>query len=257
MIRALMRTTAWMLCAAAFAIGAQAQTSAPENNTAKVIPGQIVVDEATTVVQSMKQDPTVAGLVAHAKAVLVVPRYGANPARLENGAQRDSPEGSTTRASEAMVRHGSPGVFLVHSEGWSSPAFFSIANADMHAMPSGSGSDQQANERGVPVVLMFMTSHAADQLRGANTVSLSGLNVAGYSDHPRGAASNADVVAWTPHHVMQAATVAAAQIHYDTTASNAYYMNPASLQDILTDNVTTQRASRLQSALSTRVASSK
>lgn len=255
MIRALMRTTPWLLWAAVFAVTAQAQIAAPESNTAKVIPGQVVVDQATTVVQDMKQDPDVAGLMDHAKAILIVPGYGANPARLENRAERESPEGNTRQASEAMLRYGSPGVFLVHGLGWSSPAFFSISNAGMNS--NNTGNSEQPNERGVPLAMMFMSSQAADRMRGANNVSLSGLNVARYGDGPRGSASNADVIVWTPHHMMHAGDLAAAQIHYDATASNAYYMNQATLQDILTDNVSTPRASQLQGALSMRVASSK
>lgn len=252
MIRALMRTTPWVLSAAAFALTAQAQIAANTGNTAKVIPGQIVVDEATAVVQNMRQNPDAAGLLDNAKAVLIVPGYGANPSRLSNSAQREAPEGNTTHTSQAMVRYGSPGVFLMRSGGWSAPAFFSISNVAADATNSSSN-----NGQGVPVVMMFMTSQALDRMRNdANNVSLSGLTVAHSSDHPRGSASGADVVIWAPHPVMMHQTdLAAAQIHYDYTASNAYYMNQATLNDILTSNVSTTRAVHLQDALSARVAS--
>lgn len=255
MIRNWMRTTPWLLCAAALAVSAQAQTARPEDNTAKVIPGQVVVDEATTVVQRMKQDPAVAGIMDHAKAVLIVPRYGANPSRLVDRAQRESPAGDTTRASEALVRAGSPGVFLVHTAGWSAPAFFSVRSAAMNDNDNSSHSEH--NGRGMPLVLMFMTAHAADQLQGSNNLSLSGLNVARYHPGSHERLSNADVVAWTPHRMMHGEDLADAQIHFDGAASNAYYMNQATLAEILSSNVSTQRASRLQGALSMRVASSK
>ncbi len=258
MIRALMRTTPWLLCAAAFALTAQAQTVARPDNTAKVIPGQIVVNEATTVVQNMKQNPDLAGLLDHAKAVLIVPGYGANPSQLGNTANRDSPEGNTTHTTQAMVQHGSPGVFLLHSEGWSAPAFFSVSNVAVNAMNSStSHSSASNNGHGAPLVMMFMTSHGADRLQNdVNNVSLSGLNVAHSSDHPRGSPSSADVVIWAPHPSMMHQTdLSTAQIHYDYTASNAYYMNRATLNDILTSNVSTTRAVHLQDALSTRVAS--
>lgn len=254
MIRTLLRTTPWLLCAAAIAVTAQAQTERPENNTAKVIPGQIVVDEATRVVQHMKQDPAVAGLIDQAKAVLIVPRYGANPSRLVQRAERTSPEDNTTRAADEMVRHGSPGVFLVHAAGWSAPAFFSISDADMH---HNANNEQPGHERGVPLVIMFMTARGADQMQQGTDVSLSGLNVARYSDHANRPLSDADVVLWTPRRMMHDGDIAAARIHFDGAGSNAYYMNQATLPEILASNVSTARAAQLQGALMQRVASAK
>lgn len=252
------RTTPWLLYAAAVAVTAQAQIATNQDNTAKVIPGQIVVDESTTVVQNMKQDdPGLAELVNHAKAVFIVPRYGANPARLASRAERNSPEGNTSHSTQAMVRYGSPGVFLLRSGGWSAPAFFSIgiSNAAMTAINNSSGNNDPANERGIPLVMMFMSSQAADHMQSANTVSLSGLNVARYSDSTRGSAPSADVVVWTPHAMVHQRDLTAEQIHFDGTASNAYYMNQVTLNDILASNVSTTRATQLQNALSRRVAS--
>jgi lipid-binding SYLF domain-containing protein len=246
MIRALMRTTPWLLCAAAFAVSAQAQIASDQDNTSKIIPGQIVVNEATPVVQNMKQDPNVAALLEQAKAVLIVPGYGANPSQLANQAAHENLEGNTSHTTKAMERYGSPGVFLLHSGGWSAPAFFSVSNT---------ASSEQAGEHGMPVVMMFMNSHAAEHMQNADTVSLSGLKVAPYSDSAHGSASSADVVIWTPHGVTHEADLTAAKIHFDDQASNSYYMNQVTLNDILASNVSTTRAVQLQNALSNRVAS--
>ena len=246
-MRVLIRTTPWLLGAAAVALTAQAQIAAPEYNTGRTIPGQIVVDQSTSVVQSMKQDSAVAGLMDHAKAVLIVPGYGANASQLANSAKQASVEGSTTRTVDAMTRHGSPAVFLVHSSGWSSPAFFSVSNINFGDMSN------HPSDKGVPLVMMFMNSHAADRLQNVTNASLSGLSVAPYSDR----ASNADVIVWSPHPLAHGANLTAAQLHFDSTASSSFYMNQASESDILSDNVTSARASQLQNALSTKVASSR
>jgi hypothetical protein len=251
-----MRTTPWLLCAAALAVTAQAQTARPENNTAQVIPGQIVVDEATGVVQNMKQQAELAGVMDHAKAVLIVPRYGADPARLVDRAERTSPSANTSLASDSMVKHGSPGVFLLHTAGWSAPAFFSVGKVPMSDTDNASNGAQN-RQRGMPLVMMFMSARAAKQMQGSNKVSLAGLNVSHYSDRPRGSLSDADVVVWTPHAMPHDGDLAAAQIHYDDAASNAYYMNQATESQILSSNVSTARATRLQGALAQRVASSK
>ena len=245
-MRALIRTTPWLLCAAAVAVSVQAQIAAPEYNNGRTIPGQMVVDQSASLVQSMKQDASVAGLMDHAKAVLIVPGYGANPSQLASGAKQQSVEGQTTPTANAMTRHGSPGVFLVHSvRSWSSPAFFSVSNINMGDMSN------HPTDKGVPLVMMFMNSHAADRLKNVSNASLSGLSVAPYSSH----ATNADVVVWSPHPMAHGANLTTAQLHYDSTASSSFYMNQASESDILSDNVTSPRASQLQNALSTKVAS--
>jgi hypothetical protein len=246
-MRVLIRTTPWLLCAAAVAVTAQAQIAAPEYNTGRTIPGQMVVDQSASLVQSMKQDAGVAALMDHAKAVLIVPGYGANASQLANSAKQQSVEGQTTPTAEAMTRHGSPGVFLVHQSGWSSPAFFSVSNIDMRDM------SHQPSNNGVPLVMMFMNSHAADRLQNVSNASLSGLSVAPYNRN----ATNSDVVVWSPHPVAHGANLTTAQLHFDSTASSSFYMNQASESDILSDNVTSARARQLQNALSTKVASSK
>lgn len=245
-MRVLIRTTPWLLCAAAVAVTAQAQTAAPEYNTGRTIPGQTVVDQATTVVQFIKQEPPVVALLDQAKAVLIVPGYGANPSQLANSSKQASVEGPTTHTADSMTRHGSPGVFLVRSSTWSSPAFFSVSDVMSNT-----------SERGMPLVLLFMSKHAADRMQNVNNTSLVGLKVVRDSEHSYKSASNADVVVWSPHPMTESANLTAAQLHFDSTASSSFYMNQASESDILSDNVTSARASQLQNALSTKVASSK
>ena len=251
MFRASIRTISSLLCAAACALTAQAQTATNQENTAEAIPGQIVVNEATTVAQTMKQQPDLAELLDHAKAVLIVPGYGADPSQLRNRAKSESAEGSTANTSRALERYGSPGVFLMHQGGWSAPAFFSVSDVAINA------ENANATEHGTRLVLIFMTSHGAERMENdAKNVSLRGLKVAHVTDHPAGSGSGADVVIWAPNPTMiHQADLLGAKIHYDHTGSNAYYTKPVTLNDILANNHSTTRANQLQTALSTRVAS--
>jgi hypothetical protein len=266
MLQAFTKATPWLVCAAVFAVSAQAQTARPENNTAKVIPGQIVVDQATRVVDHAKENPAMAALIDHAKAVLIVPRYGQSQTAVVNRAEQAAPSDNTTRSAVALTRNGSPGVFLVHSAGnWSSPAFFSVTRVNGSAMHSS------ARRYGMPVVMVFMTAKAADELArsGIGAASLSHLDVARYLDHGNKSLADADVVVWTPrarygqydrsaqHDRLGQRWIADHEFHFDSTASNAYYMNQVSLANILSTNVSTPRSSALQGALSTKVASAR
>jgi hypothetical protein len=249
MISDLTKATPWLLCAAVFAVNAQAQTATPESNTAKIIPGQIVVDQATQVVERVKQTAGMASLIDNAKAVLVVPRYGESQSAVINQANRAAP-GDSTRSAVALTRNGDPGVFLVRGiASWSSPAFFSVA-------PSN-GSEPRANgseAHGMPIVMVFMTDKAADQFKTTGTFSLSGLDAVRYSG-PRSRLADADVIVWTPADWSGQRWIASHEFHFDGAGSNAYYRNQVSLGDILSSTVGTDRSLGLQTALSTKVAS--
>src|SRR5690242_9561185 len=118
-----MRATQWLLCAAVCsAMNAQALAqSGPmlNSDTAKVVAGQIVVNEATRVIDRVKQDPGMASLINNAKAVLTVPLYGESQSAFMDRAERSAP-GYTTSSAVALTMNGSPGVFLLHGAvGWS------------------------------------------------------------------------------------------------------------------------------------------
>jgi hypothetical protein len=236
-------TTAWLLIATAFSTGAQAQTGIPFFGTGQVIPGQVVIDESTYVVEQAKQDPGMESLIGSAKAIYIVPRYGDRSSVIEQ-AQDRSPTASVRPAATDITTRGSPGAFLLNGlGGWSSPAFFTVA--------LGNNSDES---RGSAIIMVFMTDRAARTLRGCATgiCSLSGLNVTRFSGDSGSSPRDADVVVWTPEHVQSAGPVQGETISFRDLASDAFYNNQATLFQILNNAVTTNRTWYLQTALLVR-----
>jgi hypothetical protein len=245
----MMRTTPWLLLAAAFASSSPAQVTQGRNNGETIAPQQ-VVDEATSTVHSAKQDPGLDALIQRSKAVFIVPRFGESAAAVAKEAANASPSAGTGQSAAALTRYGSPGVLLAHgTRSWSSPAFFSVAGV------SNNTANQDTSGRGTPVIALFMTTSAAHKMETNGTFSLSGLKVAQYSAQPTTPLENADIVVWSPGHVATSVGVESSRIHFDTTGSTAFYMNQATLGEILSDNVSTGRAVGLQNALASRVAS--
>jgi lipid-binding SYLF domain-containing protein len=191
-------------------------------------------------------------LIQRSKAVLIVPRFGESPSAVAKQAENASSSSGTGQGAVALTKYGSPGVLLVQgrrANNWSSPAFFSVAGV------SNSTANQDTSGRGTPVIAVFMTQSAADKMETSGTFSLSDLSVAQYSAQPTTPLENADIVVWSPRHLTTSVGVKSSRIHFDSTASNNFYTNEASLGDILGNNVTTGRAVKLQDALASRVAS--
>jgi hypothetical protein len=243
------RTTPWLLLAAAFATSSQAQVMPQGANTGMTIAPQQVINEATSTVQSARQDTGMDALIQRSKAVFIVPRFGESAAAVAKEAANASPSAGTSQSAAALTKYGSPGVLLAHGRNWSSPAFFSVAGV------SNSTANQDTNGRGTPVMALFMTDSAAHKMETNGTFSLSDLKVVPYSAQPTTPLENADIVVWSPTHVTTSIGVESSRIHFDSTGSNAFYMNQATLGEILTDNVTSGRAQGLQNALASRVAS--
>lgn len=242
--------TAWLLLAAAFSVSAQAQTGLPFFGTGQVIPGQVVVDESTDVVEQAKQDPGMESLIDSAKAIFIVPEYG-DTSSVGDKARNLSPSSSVRPATLDLTTQGSPGAFLLRGlGGWSSPAFFAVA------WPNYGNEGPDAYARGTPIVMTFMTDRAARPIRGCatGTCSLSGLKVTRYSNDSGSSIADADVVVWTPNPVRSAGPVPGERFTFRDLASSAFYNNQATLWQILDNAVTTDRAWWLQTALLTRVA---
>lgn len=243
--------TPWLLLATTFAVSSQAQVAFVQGSTAEIFPGQVVIGEATYVVEQAKQDPAMEALVHRAKAIFIVPRYG-EVSYVRRKAQALTVTSNVIPATEDLLKRGSPGAFLIRSlGGWSSPTFFTIQESH--------GSDSpDTYPRGTSIVMVFMTNRGAQVMQNSptGTSSLSGLKVTPYSNAPGASFEDADVVVWTPDRIPSTNAVQNEQISFRYLASGAYYNNQATLWQILHDAVSTDRARGLQTAL-TRVASSR
>lgn len=247
MIKSLMNT-AWLLLAATFSVNASAQTGIPFFGTGQVIPGQVVIDHSTSVVEQARQDPGMDALIGSAKAIFIVPQYG-EPSFVGDRARYLSPTSSVEPATMDLTTRGSPGAFLLRGlGGWSSPAFFTVA------WPNYGDQSQDTYARGTPIIMVFTSDRAARPIRtcATGTCSLSGLKVIRYSNDSGSSNADADVVVWVPDR-MQGAALRGEQISFRDLGSSAYYNNQATLWQILNNAVTTDRSWWLQAALLSRV----
>ena len=238
-----------LLCAAALELSAQARGVVDENNTAKVIPGQILIDDATLVVQEAKHDPGMQSLLFRAKAVFIVPRYEDDSFSLTARAEHQNVNGLLEPVLHDLTQAGSPGVFMVHRlSAWSSPVFFSISQGSTYAKDPA-----DLYRAGTSLLMVFNTNRAAHELEGcpAGSCWLTDMKFASYSDDPRAALADADVVVWSRDRGGNAASLHNDYIRWRDLSSNALYENQATLWQILGNQVGTNRAHGLQAALST------
>ncbi len=222
-----------------------AQTGFPFFGTGEVIPGRVVLEKSTQVVEQAKQDSSMESLIDGAKAIFIVPQYG-ETAYVGDKARDLSPSSTVKPATTDLTAQGSPGAFLLRGlGGWSSPAFFGVA------WPNYKSESRDTYARGTPIVMVFMTDRAARTIRSCatGTCSLSDLKVMGYSNDSGSSVADADVVVWTPNHMQGAGPVRGEQITFRDLASGAFYNNRPTLSEILNNSVSTDRAWWLQTAL--------
>jgi hypothetical protein len=239
-----------VLFVAAFELSAQAQGPVLDpNNTAKIIPGQILLDDATLVIQEAKHDPGMQSLIFRAKAIFIVPRYEDSSISLAARAHHETAQGLLTPVLNDLSHTGSPGVFLMHRlSAWSSPAFFTIVQGSIYAKDVN-----DLYRSGTPLVMVFNSDRAARELQGcpAGSCWLTDMSFATYTDDPRASLADADVVVWSRDRDANAATLHNDYIRWRDLATNAIYENQATLWQILSNQVGSDRAHELQTALST------
>jgi hypothetical protein len=238
-----------LLFAAAFELSAQAQGVVDENNTSKVIPGQILIDDSTLVIQEAKHDPGMQSLIFRAKAIFIVPRYEDSSISLAARAEHQNVNGLVEPVLHDLTHTGSPGVFMVRRlSAWSSPAFFTIAQGSTYAKDVS-----DLYRSGTSLVMIFNSDRAAHELEGCSAGScwLTDMSFATYTDDPRASLADADVVVWSRDRDANAATLHNDYIRWRDLATNALYENQGTLWQILSNQLGTDRAHGLQTALST------
>ncbi|MGZ5198529.1 MAG: lipid-binding SYLF domain-containing protein [Telluria sp.] len=185
------------------------------------------VDDATNVLKQMMAEPGASQLLAQAKGIYIVPRYG--------------------RAALGLGASGGAGVFLARRPDgtWGEPAFFNIGGISIGL---------QAGAEGGPVVLVLANDKAVAGFREKNNFNLSadaGLTVVNWNKQVQGQVGKADVLVWSGSKGLfgNVATLAINDIHFNQRATNAYYGKAVSVQDVMAGKVTNPQADQLRQAL--------
>lgn len=187
------------------------------------------VSAATGVVRDMERDPGVAGLLADAAGVFIVPRY--------------------TRAALGIGARGGEGVLLARNgNGWSDPLFYNLAGVSIGA---------QAGVEGGEMALVLRSQRALDRFRNNNNWSLNadaGLTVVNWSRAAEVTARAGDVVVWSARQgLFGDLAVSVTDIHFDQDENAAFYGRPVAVQDVLGGSTTaamaTQQIAGLKQAL--------
>lgn len=193
------------------------------------------VNDAVSLVQQMKQDPSLAAVLQQAKGIFIVPHYG--------------------KGGFIVGGQGGGGVVLVrHDSNWSSPAFYSIAGGSIGAQAGGEGG---------AIAMILMSQRAVDRFENStNGWTLSGaagLTVVNWSGKTQANTEyngRNDVILWTNTAGLYGGlTVGVKHISPDNGMDRAYYQRPVSSAGILAGNVSSPNADTLRDALASRVAS--
>jgi lipid-binding SYLF domain-containing protein len=178
----------------------------------------------------MSADPDIAQLLAEARGVFIVPDY----------VQAGAVIGGEGGEGVALLRSGSePG-----SE-WSSPAFFNIGGVTVGA--------ELGVEAGA-MAMLLMSEEAAQVFRNDDSDfsidASAGLTIVDFSVRAQ-AEPTEDVIVWSDTEgAFVGATIGVRNINRDEDEIAAFYGPEASSEDILSGNRTSDRARRLQDALS-------
>lgn len=192
-----------------------ARASGASAHTASGAQGEI--QEAVQVVQRMKSDPDVAGLLRHARGVFILPDYG--------------------RAALGVGVQGGQGVLVTRKgQGFGNPVFYNMGGVSLGA---------QAGAAAGQVAFLLMSDRAVQRFRSSQKFSLNadaGLTIGPAS--ARGQASGGkidDVAVWSGTKGAYAgASVALTDVMVDQDANRKYYgssdASPRAILDGKLDN---------------------
>lgn len=193
------------------------------------------VSDAVSLVQQMKQDPSLAAVLQRAQGIFIVPHYG--------------------KGGFIVGGQGGGGVVLVrHDSNWSSPAFYSIAGGSIGAQAGGEGG---------AIAMILMSRRAVDRFEssthGWTLNGTAGLTIVNWSDKTQAnTADNGrkDVIMWANTAGLYGGlTVGVKHISPDNGMDRAYYQRPVSSAAILAGNISSPHGDTLRDALAARVAS--
>ncbi|HTW35122.1 MAG TPA: lipid-binding SYLF domain-containing protein [Rhizomicrobium sp.] len=189
--------------------------------------GAGLVAKAASEVQTMRADPQMRALLAHARGVLLVPEYG--------------------HGAFIIGGRGGEGVLLVRERGgrWSDPAFFGLGGISIGFQAGGDVG---------PVAYVLMSEGAVRQFENGNNFSLNagaGLNVVTYHAGEHVDLTRGDVVVWSnTAGAFGGADVGATDVGYDGRLTSDFYGAPdVGIRQVIDGRVRNPQAAELRNAL--------
>lgn len=188
------------------------------------------VDEARQVVEQMKSDAEVAGLLEQAQGVFIVPDYA--------------------KAAAVVGGQGGEGVALLRTNGattgeWSAPVFYDFGGASLGA---------NIGVKAGSIAMLLMSEAAADMFRNEdNNWSLdanAGLTIVDYSAATEASAGKGDVIVWSDTEgAFAGADVGISDINRDQEDNTEFYGENVDVRQILSGEASSYRADELRAAL--------
>ncbi len=184
-----------------------------------------LVDEAVTVVKTMKKNPELKQLMAKAKGIYIVPDFG--------------------RGALIVGGRGGAGVVLAKHDGqWSDPAFY-----DFGAISFGA----QAGASGGPIAFLLMSQDAVDAFKSGNKVSLNadaGLSIVAYSANAQASWGKGDIILWSnTKGAYVGATISVTDLNWADGNNKAYYGRKVDPNAVLAGKVSNPEARKLKDVL--------
>lgn len=211
---------------------ATARSATSTDTQANAKDAQEQVNEALRVVQTMKKDQRLTGLLERAQGVLIAPDY--------------------MKAAVGVGGRGGEGVLLLKRDGqWSGPAFYNFGRVS---------AGLQAGASAGSVAMLLMTQDAVQPFTSQkNNFALdatAGLTVVDYSAERQATAGEPDVILWSDTAGLFAgASVGVSGFVRDEEENRAYYRKQATTREIFSGTVKNPHADALRDALPARTAS--
>jgi lipid-binding SYLF domain-containing protein len=189
------------------------------------------INEAIGVVNDMKSDAEFAQLLNRAKGVFIIPDYA--------------------QAALGVGGEGGEGIVLVRDgqelgAGWSAPAFYNMGGISAGA--------QVGVEAGSVAMLLMSDEAVRPFVEEENNFTLdanAGLTIVNWSGKAQASTIDGDVVIWADTEgAFVGLNVAVSDINQDEDENRAYYGPDTSTAEILTGDVSTERAAALREQLS-------
>jgi len=214
------------------AADAAAAPNAADSRTAALITrAEAEIGDAVPIVERLRADPAVGGLLDRAKAILIVPHFAKGAFLI--GGQR-----------------GAAVLIARHDGGWTDPAFYSV-----HGMSLG----LQAGAASGALAMLLMSDKALTAFRNNdNTWAVNGrtgLTVIRASEHAPDRVNDSDVIVWRESKgLFGGLAVDALDVTPDDAENHAFYHSPVAPLQILIGAASNRAAEPLRAALLTRVA---
>ena len=160
-----------------------------------------LLTDAASVVEQMKQDEDLAGLMDEARGVFIVPRFG--------------------RGAVIVGARGGEGVLLTqdsNARDWNNPVFYDTGSVSFGAQIGGSGG---------AVAMLLMSDEAVKEFMQDNNFSINaeaGLTIIDYSKAVEAAAGMGDIVYWSDQKGAYAgAALSVTDVNLDEEENRAIY----------------------------------